>query len=70
MREQIMMAEETAKNELEIANEAMIMTYLNFLKYAEHHCNPDQDPTEVTNYVFYVWYKVASEINAMDDQAQ
>lgn len=56
-----MMAEETAKNELEIANEAMIMTYLNFLKYAEHHCNPDQDPTEVANYVFYVWYKVVSE---------
>ena len=56
-----MMAEETAKNELEIANEAIIMTYLNFLKYAEHHCNPDQDPTEVANYVFYVWYKVVSE---------
>lgn len=39
----------------------MIMTYLNLLKYAEHHCNPDQDPMAVADHVFYIWYKVASD---------
>lgn len=63
------MAEETTRNELEVANETLIMTYLNFLKYAEHHCNVNQDPIAVADHVFYAWYKVACETNA-DEQEQ
>lgn len=63
------MQEQDTRNELEVANEALVMTYLNFLKYAEHHCNADQDPLDVADHVFYVWYKVACETNA-DEQEQ
>lgn len=63
------MQKQDARNELEIANETLVMTYLNFLKYAEHHCNANQDPLDVTDHIFYVWYKVACETN-VDEQEQ
>lgn len=57
------MQEQDSRNELEVANESMVMTYLNMLKYAEHHCNENQDPVTVTDHVFMCWYKAVSELN-------
>lgn len=46
------MQERNARNDLEIANEAMAMTCLNILKYANHHCEENQDPYEITDRIF------------------
>lgn len=47
----------TERNDLEVANETMVMTYLNILKYAEHHCNKDQDPYKIADHVFTGYMK-------------
>ena len=48
---------DTARNDLEIANETMVMTYLNILKYANHHCEENQDPYKIADHVFTSWIK-------------
>lgn len=45
------------RNDLEIANETMVMTYLNILKYANYHCEENQDPYKITDHVFTSWIK-------------
>lgn len=57
------MQEQDTRNELEVANESMVMTYLNMLKYAEYHCNDSQDPMTIADHVFMCWYKAVSELN-------
>lgn len=51
--------QETTRNDIEIANESMVMTYLNILKYAKHHClNSEEDPYDIADHVFINWLKV------------
>ncbi|RVU73596.1 hypothetical protein [Lactobacillus xujianguonis] len=45
------------RNDLEIANETMVMTYLNILKYVNHHCEKNQDPYKIADHVFTNWIK-------------
>ena len=47
------------RNELEVANETMVMNYLNILKYAKHHCAKNQDPYKIADHVFAIWMKTA-----------
>ena len=51
------MQEKNTRNDLEIANETMVMTYLNILKYANHHCEKNQDPYKIADHVFTSWIK-------------
>lgn len=50
----------TERNDLEIANETMVMTYLNILKYAEHHCSEGQEPYKIADHVFTGYMKAVT----------
>ena len=51
--------QETTRNDIEIANESMVMAYLNILKYAKHHClNSEEDPYDIADHVFINWLTV------------
>lgn len=66
------MPENTTRNDIEIANESMVMTYLNILKYAKHHClNSEEDPYDIADHVFINWLKVtiSNSQEADNDQA-
>lgn len=52
---------EPKRNDLEIANETMVMTYLNILKYAKHHCEDNQDFYKIADHVFTDWLKSMSD---------
>lgn len=57
------MQEKNTRNDLEIANETMVMTYLNILKYAKYHCPDDEDPYEITDRIFIDMLKANGENN-------
>lgn len=66
------MPENTTRNDIEIANESMVMTYLNILKYAKHHyLNSEEDPYDIADHVFINWLKVtiSNSQEADNDQA-
>lgn len=35
-----------------MGDEALVMTYLDILKYAKHHCSDSEDPYEITDRIF------------------
>lgn len=43
------MAEKSTRSELEIGDEALVMSYLDILKYAKYHCPDDEGPYEITD---------------------
>lgn len=58
------------RNDLEIANETMVMIYLNILKYAKHHCAKSEDPWEVADRVFTGYMKALMENNQDLDKGE
>lgn len=55
---------EKPRTEQEIGDEALVMSYLDILKYAKHHCPADEDPYEITDRIFIDVMKA----NSRDDQ--
>lgn len=35
-----------------MGDEALVMAYLDILKYAKHHCPDGEDPYEITDHIF------------------
>ena len=46
------MQEKKTRTETEMGDEALVMTYLDILKYAKHHCPDGEDPYEITDRIF------------------
>lgn len=44
--------QETTRTETEMGDEALVMSYLDILKYAKHHCPDGEDPYEITDHIF------------------
>lgn len=44
--------QETTRTEAEMGDEALVMSYLDILKYAKHHCPDGEDPYEITGHIF------------------
>lgn len=49
--------------EMEIGDEALVMSYLDILKYAKYHCPDDEDPYEITDRIFIDMLKANGENN-------
>lgn len=64
MQERILKMQEKPRTEQEIGDEALVMSYLDILKYAKHHCPADEDPYEITDRIFIDMMKA----NSRDDQ--
>lgn len=48
---------------MEIGDEALVMSYLDILKYAKYHCPDDEDPYEITDRIFIDMLKANGENN-------
>lgn len=46
------MQEKKTRTEAEMGDEALVMTYLDILKYAKYHCSDGEDPYEITDRIF------------------
>lgn len=46
------MQEKKTRTEAEMGDEALVMAYLDILKYAKHHCPDGEDPYEITDHIF------------------
>lgn len=46
------MQEKNTRTEIEMGDEALVMSYLDILKYAKHHCPDGEDPYEITDRIF------------------
>lgn len=46
------MQEKNTRTETEMGDEALVMSYLDILKYAKHHCPDGEDPYEITDRIF------------------
>lgn len=44
--------QETTRTEAEMGDEALVMSYLDILKHAKHHCPDSEDPYEITDHIF------------------
>lgn len=44
--------QETTRTEAEMGDEALVMSYLDILKYAKHHCPDGEDLYEITDHIF------------------
>lgn len=44
--------QETTRTEAEMGDEALVMSYLDILKYAKHHCPDSEDSYEITDHIF------------------
>lgn len=40
------------RTETEMGDEALVMSYLDILKYAKHHCPDGEDPYEIADRIF------------------
>lgn len=52
VQERILKMQEKPRTEQEIGDEALVMSYLDILKYAKHHCPDSEDPYEITDRIF------------------
>ena len=52
--------QEKPRTEQEIGDEALVMSYLDILKYEKHHCPADEDPYEITDRIFIDMMKANS----------
>ena len=63
MQERILKMQEKPRTEQEIGDEALVMIYLDILKYAKHHCPDSEDPYEITDRIFIDMLKANGENN-------
>ena len=52
--------QEKPRTEQEIGDEALVMSYLDILKYDKHHCPDSEDPYEITDRIFIDMMKANS----------
>ena len=55
--------QEKPRTEAEMGDEALVMAYLDILKYAKYHCPDDEDPFEITDRIFIDMLKANGENN-------